>query len=81
LQHAEPSSGCAQHAPPLSCGVSLGVQQTEALLSLGVQQEDAAATGTFFSLLILAFSTTGKSNVSLFINVLFYTYKDAVMTE
>jgi len=57
-QQAEPSPGWAQHAPPLSSGISLGVQQTDALL-LGVQQEVAAAVALF--LLTLLFPSTGIS--------------------
>ena len=47
-QHEEPSAGWAQHAPSLSCGVSLGVQQTE-LSCLGAQHEDAGAGVTAFT--------------------------------
>jgi len=81
LQHAEPSSGCAQHAPPLSCGVSLGVQQAEALVSFGVQQPEAAGAASFFSFVIFAFSTMGSSKVFVFINKCFYTYIDEVPGE
>jgi hypothetical protein len=55
LQHADPSAGCAQHAPPFSSGVALGVQQAEAELSLGVQQAEAAGSLVFFSSFTLFF--------------------------
>lgn len=56
-QQDDPSAGCAQHAPPLSSFVSLGVQQTAALF-LGVQH-GAATTVSFFS--TLDFLITGRS--------------------
>jgi hypothetical protein len=52
LQHPEPSSGCAQHAPLLSDFVSLGVQQTERSF-FGVQQLDVATS--VFTLVIFDF--------------------------
>jgi hypothetical protein len=58
LQQADPSVGWSQHAPPLSSGFSLGVQQTAAS-SLGVQQEVAA--GADFFLLIMLFLISGIS--------------------
>jgi hypothetical protein len=72
-QHDEPSAGCAQHAPPLSSGVSLGVQQTDALF-FGAQQEEAAGAASFFSLVIFVFSSTGISSVlvSICLFVCFY---------
>jgi hypothetical protein len=58
-QHDEPSSGWAQHAPPLSSAFSLGVQQTEALF-FGAQHEDAAGS-CFFSTVTLLLASTGIS--------------------
>lgn len=58
-QHAEPSEGCAQHAPPLSSGFSLGVQHTDAFF-LGVQHDEAGVC-SFFSLVALLFFNTGIS--------------------
>jgi hypothetical protein len=56
LQQAEPSSGCAQHAPSFSAFDSLGVQQTEALF-FGVQQY-VEAVASFFSVITFVFWTT-----------------------
>jgi hypothetical protein len=72
-QQVEPLAGWAQHAPPLSSGSSLGVQQTEALF-LGVQHEDAATT-CFFSTVTLLLVSTG---ISVCVSILLkcVTFKD-----
>jgi hypothetical protein len=67
-QQDEPSAGCTQQAPSLSCGVSLGVQQTEASF-FGVQQEAAEGSCCFFEA-ALFFTSTGMS-ASISIVVLF----------
>jgi hypothetical protein len=64
LQQAEPSSGCAQHAPLLSSFVWLGVQHTEASF-LGVQQEEGFDS-CFFSTVILLLLSTG---ISVFVSI------------
>jgi hypothetical protein len=74
-QQEEPSVGCAQHAPPLSSGVSLGAQQTEALL-LGVQHDDAAAS-CFFSTVTLLLVSTGISVCVSIFNIVFSPLKTA----
>ena len=71
-QHDEPSAGCAQQAPPLSSGVSLGVQQTEALF-FGAQQEDAGAL-SFFSFVMRLFVNTGIA-LSVSIIIVFTSIK------
>jgi predicted PurR-regulated permease PerM len=71
-QQEEPSAGWAQHAPPLSSGFSLGVQQTEALF-LGAQQEDTASS--FFSTVTLLLVSTGIS-VCVSIVLMCFTFKD-----
>jgi hypothetical protein len=63
-QQEEPSSGCAQHAPSLSSGFSLGVQHTEALF-LGAQHDEASVA--LVSLVSFDFCNTGISIVSVFI--------------
>lgn len=68
-QQAAPSAGCAQQAPPLSSGFSLGVQQTVALF-FGAQH-DAEASTSLFSRVNLLFLSTGISvSVSIVFNVL-----------
>jgi hypothetical protein len=76
LQHADPSSGCAQHAPPLSSGFSLGVQQTEAL-SFGAQHDEGVSCLTVSDGLL--FVKTGISS-SVFINE-FVSHRDADNTK
>jgi hypothetical protein len=68
-QQEEPSAGCAQHAPPLSSGFSLGVQQTDALF-FGAQQEDAD-TSCFFSTDALLFVSTG---ISVCVSIVFFVF-------
>jgi hypothetical protein len=51
-QHADPSSGCAQHGPPSSLLVVPGVQQI-AWLFFGVQQE--VVTGVFSAAVTFVF--------------------------
>jgi hypothetical protein len=64
-QQAAPSAGCAQQAPPLSSGFSLGVQQT-VVLFFGAQH-DAEASTSLFSRVNLLFLSTGISvSVSIF---------------
>jgi hypothetical protein len=62
-QQAEPSAGWAQHAPPLSSLVSLGVQQTAALF-FGAQQ-GAAATVSLFSNFDFLMTGMSESIVSI----------------
>jgi hypothetical protein len=73
-QQDEPSAGCAQHAPPLSSGFSLGVQHTDSLF-FGAQQEDAAGVCPFTSGIVLFFRSGISARVSIMSSFLF-TYKD-----
>lgn len=67
-QQADPSTGCAQHAPLFSSFDSLGVQHTAATF-VGAQQDDAAAASFFFG---CDFCTTGISK--FFDSIVFLLY-------
>jgi hypothetical protein len=71
LQHAEPSDGCGQHAPPFSSGLLLGVQHAEAVSFFGVQQEDCAPGAPE----TLLFASDGM--FSVFMMFVFVILKDA----
>lgn len=62
-QQAEPSSGCSQHAPPLSSGLSLGLQQAAVLL--GEQQEEDVGFQFFLGMSLIFFN----SGISVFVSI------------
>ena len=68
-QQAAPSAGCAQQAPPLSSGFSLGVQQTESLI-FGAQQDDATGVWILASVIVLFFNNGISALICISISVL-----------